>query len=161
MTHMDTPTMPESSSEEPPTASAWTELVLLQTVDQAGGMREVSVRIGHPASARILLTDGDSPTDISGPDYRDCLTQARRLLEAEGRLLCCQGARPDANASGMLSQFSNGREAYLLQEPKDENGHHRVVDIFAPAPAPAVTTLDDQRRRVLRQLGLDPGRYGG
>lgn len=32
-----------------------------------------------------------------------------------------------------------------------------MVDIFAPAGAAAVTTLDNQRREILRFLRLDPG----
>jgi hypothetical protein len=155
MVDVNTSSTPEASSAGPG-GPVWTEIVSLQTVDRQGGLREVSISIGQPADARILLTDSGSAIDITGADYRDCLTQARRLLEADGRLLCCQGARPDVHASGMLGQVTNGRRAYELTGPKDETGRPPVVDIFAPAPVGAVTTVEDQRQQILHRLGLNP-----
>ncbi|MFJ2191894.1 hypothetical protein ACIOJE_28825 [Kitasatospora sp. NPDC087861] len=89
----------------------WTEVVGLQTVDCDGLVQSVTIYVGQPSTALIAFLDGDSLTEISGTDYLDCLIQARRQLERDGRLLCCQGARPDVHPSGQLRQFTNGRQA--------------------------------------------------
>ncbi|MET9403708.1 hypothetical protein [Kitasatospora sp. NPDC002965] len=126
----------------------WAETVELRTVDAGGLLRPVTVHLGAPSVARIALLDGDSLTEFGGADYRDCLTRARRLLEREGRLLCCQGARPNVHPSGQLLQFCNGREAYALH-PEGRIGPPETVDVFAPAPPGDVVSLDDQRAAII------------
>ncbi|WP_331745069.1 hypothetical protein [Kitasatospora sp. NBC_01300] len=127
---------------------SWTEEMALQTVDSAGAIRHVTVYIGAPSAALITLIDADSCTEISGADYLDCLTQARRQLEQEGRRLCCQGARPNVHPSGQLRQFTNGREAYV--HPSDAaSGISETADIFAPALPEDVVRLDEQRAAIL------------
>nr|BEK64424.1 hypothetical protein KPHV_16510 [Kitasatospora purpeofusca] len=126
----------------------WAEEVGLQTIDVAGLVRHVSICLGDPSAARIELLDAGSRTEFSGTDYLDCLTQARRQLERDGRLLCCQGVRPDVHPSGQLRQFTNGREAYVHHlEPSSEA--LGAVDIFAPASPEDIVSLDEQRAAII------------
>ncbi|GAB3965468.1 hypothetical protein [Streptomyces sparsus] len=120
----------------------------LQTVDAGGGMQDVVIQIGSPSAALIELLDDHFRTVIRGTDYLDCLLQVRRQLEREGRLLCCQGARPHVHPSGQLRQFTNGREAYVLP-PDAQDAAPATVDIFAPALPGDVASLQDQRMAVL------------
>lgn len=126
----------------------WTEEIGLQTIDTAGLVRHVSIYLGDPSTALIALLDAGSRTEFSGADYLDCLTQARRQLERDGRLLCCQGARPNVHSSGQLRQFTNGRQAYVRHsEPSSEVPE--TVDIFAPASPEDIVNLDDQRAAII------------
>jgi hypothetical protein len=126
----------------------WTEEIDLQTIDAAGLVHHVTICLSDPSTALIALIDAHSRTEFSGTDYLDCLSQARRQLELDGRLLCCQGARLNVHPSGQLRQFTNGRQAYVRHwEPWSEGTE--TVDIFAPAPAGDVATLDDQRAAIV------------
>lgn len=137
-------TTDDSSVRQP----KWTEEISLQTVDAAGLVRNVTIYLGDPSTALIALLDAHSRTEFSGTDYLDCLTQARRQLERHGRLLCCQGARPNVHPSGQLRQFTNGRQAYVRHsEPRSEVSE--AVDIFAPASPGDVVNLDDQRAAIM------------
>lgn len=127
----------------------WTERVCLRTVDAEGGIRDVVIQLGEPCTAVVELLDDQSRTVFGGTDYRDCLTQVRRQLEHEGRLLCCQGARPNVHASGQLFQFSNGLEAYVFP-PDIRKQVSEVVDIFAAASPADVVSLADQRTAFMR-----------
>ncbi|MFJ7912694.1 hypothetical protein [Kitasatospora sp. NPDC096204] len=127
----------------------WTEEFGLQTVDSDGLVESVTIYVGQPSTALIALLDGESLTQINGTDYLDCLTQARRQLEQDGRLLCCQGARPDVHPSGQLRQFTNGRQAYV-RFPDARGEAPETVDIFAPASPEDAVTLDDQRAAIIR-----------
>jgi hypothetical protein len=128
--------------------SEWTEEIRLPTVDANGDTQEVTIRLGAPSVARAALLDQGSTTVVTGTDYLNCLAQLRAHLERQGRLLCCQGARPDVFPSGQLRQFGNGREAYVLR-PAGGRAAPEVVDIFAPASPGDVVTLDAQRTAVL------------
>ncbi|MFB8169596.1 hypothetical protein ACFC60_16785 [Kitasatospora purpeofusca] len=126
----------------------WSEEISLQTIDAAGLVRHVSIWLGDPSMALIELLDAGSRTEFSGTDYLDCLAQARRQLERDGRLLCCQGARPNVHPSGQLRQFSNGREAYV-HHSEPSSGALGTVDIFAPASPEDVVNLDEQRAAII------------
>jgi len=120
----------------------WSEEITLRAVEPNGVAHQVTVYLGQPSIAIIALLDSGSRTEISGLDYLDCLTQARMQLERQGRLLCCQGARPNVHPSGQLRQFTNGRRAYIRPTPQ-------TVDIFAPALPNEVVTLKDQREAIM------------
>ncbi|MEU1202691.1 hypothetical protein ABZ446_41650 [Streptomyces sp. NPDC005813] len=126
----------------------WTEEIPLRTVDAAGIVRHVTMCLSDASTALIALLDANSSVEFSGVDYLDCLTQARRHLEREGRLLCCQGARPNVHPSGQLRQFTNGRHAYDRHSEPGSEGFE-TVDIFAPASPADVVNLDDQRAAVM------------
>ncbi|MFF4838385.1 hypothetical protein [Streptomyces sp. NPDC001315] len=120
----------------------------LQTVDADGGIQEVIIQIGKPSTAMVELLDDQFRTAFRGTDYLDCLTQVRKQLEHKGRLLCCQGARPNVHPSGQLRQFTNGRQAYVLPSGTHDEAH-TTVDIFAPVLPGNVVSLDDQRISVI------------
>lgn len=157
MPRMTSRSMPEPHEASGMTTPEWTDDVVLSTLSGHGETRDVRIRIGQPARARILLIDAGVSTEIEDSDYRNCLNVVRTRLEGEDRLLCCQGSRLNVHASGMLLQFSNGREAYLL-EPRNGGEEYVVVDIFAPAPASQVTTMEKQRAWYFDFLGWSPAR---
>lgn len=118
-------------------------------MDADGRVRPVTILIGGDSSAtRIALLDAGSLTEFSGTDHLDCLVQVRRQLEREGRLLCCQGARPDVHPSGQLRQFTHGREAYV-RPPEGRGEIRETVDVFAPAAPAEVVSLEEQRAAIL------------
>lgn len=90
----------------------WTEEIDLQTADAAGLVRHVTICLSDPFTALIALLDAHSRMEFSGTDYLDCLSQVRQHLERDGRLLCCQGARPNVHPSGqqgrVLARHANG-----------------------------------------------------
>jgi hypothetical protein len=124
------------------------EELFLQTVTSDGVLRAVTIRLGEPAAAEVELVDGDSAVKVHGADYLDCLIAVRERLEAQGRLLSCQGARADVWPSGQLRQFNNGRLAYVLDRGR-RGAALEEVDIFAPAEPPNAVSLADQRDAVL------------
>ncbi|MDX8145653.1 hypothetical protein SK854_26320 [Lentzea sp. BCCO 10_0061] len=101
----------------------------------------------HPFTIEVL-EPGHLASTISGRDVRECFDALRRQLEDHGILLCCMGSRPDVWSSGMLHQFSDGREAYLHREGEKATNDD-VVDIFAPTDASEVVTLEEQRAAFL------------
>ncbi|MFD5435017.1 hypothetical protein ACFWJ4_23065 [Kitasatospora sp. NPDC127067] len=139
----------DRTSDSSISPASWIEEVRLRTVDPDGSLRPVVLRIGPSSSALIALLDDGVLTEISGTDYLDCLAQARRQLERDGRLLCCQGSRPDVHPSGQLRQFSNGRQAYV-RFPDLQGEAPEIVDIFAPAEPGDVVGLEDQRAAIVR-----------
>ncbi|MFG2905189.1 hypothetical protein ACGF13_09025 [Kitasatospora sp. NPDC048286] len=118
-------------------------------MDRDGVLRPIVIRLGPPDATIVALLDDGSPTEISGTDYLDCLTRIRRRLEQDGRLLCCQGARPGVHASGQLRQFTGGREAYV-HDPNARGEALATVDVFDPARPEEVVSLDEQRAAFFR-----------
>ncbi|MEV0192197.1 hypothetical protein AB0I39_27120 [Kitasatospora purpeofusca] len=149
MVDMDSRFEQDRSSDSDLPQPQWTEEIGLQTVDPDGRVQPVTIYVGQPSAAVVALLDGGSLTEISGTDYLDCLSQARRQLERDGRLLCCQGARPDVHPSGQLRQFTNGRQAYV-RFPDARGEVRATVDILDPASPEDVVSLDDQRAAVIR-----------
>ncbi|QEO95659.1 hypothetical protein [Xanthomonas oryzae] len=72
------------------------------------------------------------------------LSAYRRLLEQEGYLLLCNGARRDAYPSRMTLQMGGGRKIYLLHSGRQAN-REDLVDIFDAAPIEHVCGVDEQR----------------
>ena len=131
----------------------------LATVDGNGNGNEnagnVTLRVGEPADAVVVLVDGGDEVEVRGLDYWECLTEVRELLEERGRLLCCQGARGDVWLSGQLRQFSNGSRAYVLDPAARGSGDRwEVVDVFAPASGDVVVGMAEQRERARAFFGL-------
>lgn len=132
--------------------SRMSEVVNLTAVDSAGVLWPVELHLGEPSVARVELV-GHGTFGSDDDDYLSCLIAIREHLEEQGRLLCCQGARPNVWPSGMLRQFDNGRQAYIL-DPDRRGAEFEVVDIFAPAPAEMVVSLLEQRKAVFAFNGL-------
>ncbi|NWB32096.1 hypothetical protein [Pseudomonas gingeri] len=72
------------------------------------------------------------------------LSAYRRLLEQEGYLLLCNGARKDAYPSRMALQMGGGRKIYLLHSGKQAK-REDLVDIFDAATIEQVCSVDEQR----------------
>ncbi|MCD4501286.1 hypothetical protein [Chromobacterium vaccinii] len=72
------------------------------------------------------------------------LSSFRRLLEQEGYLLLCNGARKDAYPSRMTLQMGGGRKVYLLRSGKQAK-REDMVDIFDAATIEQVCGVDEQR----------------
>ncbi|MFD5319545.1 hypothetical protein [Streptomyces sp. NPDC127098] len=89
----------------------------------------------------------------AGSNLFVCLTKLRKDLDAEGLLLCCQGARADVTLSGMEAQMTGGRFVYTFT-PGARRVNQETVDIFAPAPAGIVVGPAEQRAAILAFHGL-------
>jgi hypothetical protein len=67
-------------------------------------------------SPATITADGPGWTDrIKGIDFYRCMMNLRERMEADGYLLCVEGARPDVTPSGGLRQMTDGRMAYRLR----------------------------------------------
>jgi hypothetical protein len=115
----------------------------------------VRVEVVGNRPAALEVTWAGKTHRIEKPDYFGCLVELRELLEAEGRLLCCQGARGDAGPSGSLRQMSDGRQVYVYPEQRRRVSAADVVDAFAPADCSLVVTVEEQNRRHFARLGIE------
>jgi hypothetical protein len=130
------------------------ESFTLEASNGRGVVRSVEIELrAPPAVAMVMVVDGGPGLEFPGEDLFVCLMNARLSLEEEGLLLCCQGARPDVFASGLLQQQTGGRYAYVLTEEADAAGRP-TVDIFAPANLADVATVAGQRAAVMSFFGL-------
>jgi len=115
------------------------------TVAGAFGTRAATVNYGpHGDQCHLELTldDGRAFT-ASGGDYFACLVSIRRELEAEGIVVCCQGARKDVWPSGMARDMAVGLQAYVLTIGRAPL-RHEVVAIFDPADPRLIGTVAEQ-----------------
>ncbi|MCO1582608.1 hypothetical protein M8C13_43380 [Crossiella sp. SN42] len=130
------------------------ERIELVAVDESGDISPLSIWLPDSGTERILveLPDGER-AEFRGADLLECLMDLREHLESTGKLLACQGARVNVFPSGLLKQWSGGREAYVLQEDQPD-AEKEVVDVFAPADPGDVGTLAEQYDFVKRFHGL-------
>lgn len=138
-----------------PAVGSWKagELLKLDIVDGFGRATKSDVAIYGTAGARVIVTSGNRVWEAEGEDLLVCLVGIRRQLEVDGLKLCCQGARRDVWPSGQLRQFTNGRFGYVLASaPVGEM--LETVDLFAPADASEIGTVEEQREAVFRFHGL-------
>ncbi|MGK5640748.1 hypothetical protein ACSNOK_20890 [Streptomyces sp. URMC 126] len=89
-----------------------------------------------------------------------CLIKARQDWESEGLLACCQGARRNITTSGLESQMTGGRFAYVF-DPVSDTVDPEPVDIFDAVSPEQAATVADQRAAVFRFFRLvDPENRG-
>jgi len=125
-------------------------------------VREVEVGGRHVAVGRLHIGDsppwglrlvvGEEDYSVVGEDLFESLVSLRRLLEADDRVLCVEGARGDVFPSGMARQMSGGRQACRIvqgRRPERED----LVDIFDQTCRDEVVTVDDQVVLVRRLRG--------
>jgi hypothetical protein len=99
---------------------------------------------GSPAQCRIEFRSStrDAVT-FSHDDFFECLVDLRRMVEKEGGLVLCQGARKDVFPSPQM-RASASMSAYCLELTKPASNQARVR-IFDPVPADEVASIEEQR----------------
>jgi hypothetical protein len=131
------------------------ESVTLSTLGIAGEQAQVSLEISDNQPVGIKMSDDELGTvEFNGVDLFDCLINVRKLLELNGRLLCCQGASSSVIPSGMTRQMTNGRLAYRLRSDGAALSDDDLVDIFAPAECSEVVDVAEQRRTVISSYAV-------
>jgi hypothetical protein len=104
---------------------------------------ELTIEEAPPWRLVAAFSDGET-IEEQGVDLFECLRAIRRAVEAEGALLCCEGARRDVFPSGMSGQMSGGRKAYRHPSRRE------IVDIFDPTNCAYVCTVDEQTDSIRR-----------
>lgn len=119
-------------------------------VEVAGGGGAWGVlRVGAAPHWRLQFGVGGRSYVSEGVDSFESLVSLRRQLEADGLLLCVNGARSDVFPSGMSRQMGGGRKAYVLVPGRTPTTDD-LVDILDPAPSGAVVTVSEQYDSVRR-----------
>jgi hypothetical protein len=98
---------------------------------------------GSPSSCRIeFRSPTRSAITFRNADFFACLIDLRRMVEKEGGLVLCQGARKDVFPSPKM-RSSGSMAAYSLEltKPASERGRVRIFD---PATADEVASVDEQ-----------------
>lgn len=132
------------------------DVVQAVAVSEDGTKVALEIEVSRTPPSVIRVRRGQGPVaEHTGDDLFHCLHGLRQALEADGLLLCCQGARPDVFPSGMDRQMGEARHAHVLGL---EAGQEESVDIFAPADVGLVGTIEEQRIFVRRAFGLDKKR---
>lgn len=119
---------------------------------------EATIVTEPPYRLRLAFPDGRI-VESEGEDLFHALELVRLELEADGLLVCCQGARPDVYPSGMARQMSGGLRAYR-HLPDRRPTRDDIVNVFDPADCHEVVTVDAQlvSMQRLRRSQLDAGR---
>jgi hypothetical protein len=106
---------------------------------------EVTASIEWDNCSICVHVDGwDRVFEGRGRDLFDAQQHARIQLEEHGALLLCQGSRPNVWPSGMLRSAGSGRKAYVMALERTTE-MPPLVDIFDPAAAEEVATVEEQR----------------
>lgn len=87
--------------------------------------------------------DGKNVEKFSGFHMYDSFRKFNKWLQGEGWLPLCNGARIDAQLSGLLAEASDGLSVYLLDEPK-KDGFPVIGHIFDDAPVDKIGTIKQQ-----------------
>lgn len=96
----------------------------------------------RPPTLEVLEAPVGAGSYTNG-DLWNSLLDFRRAIEPSGWRILCNGARSDVWGSGMIADWSNGLAAYVLA-PKRPEEAYQTVNIFDPAPAGVVCTVEEQ-----------------
>ncbi|MEU7045441.1 hypothetical protein AB0A77_30900 [Streptomyces varsoviensis] len=130
------------------------ERIVLDAVKSGGGVEKVTLEpASRPPYELDVTRAGRGRRSFAADNLFACLLGARRELEGDGLLLCCQGARLDVTNSGMQAQMTGGRFVYTF-DPSSRVVNDETVDIFAPADADQVATVEDQRKAIYAFFGI-------
>ncbi len=91
----------------------------------------------------LLIDSPVGPVSVVARDLFVALQEIRRTLEPSGWRVAVQGSRRNAWASGMLRDMIGARRIYLCVLG-EEVVPREAVDIFAPAEAVDLGTVDEQ-----------------
>lgn len=97
----------------------------------------------------LTLELGERRYAVCGADLFDSLTSLRGALEADGLLICVEGACADVYPSGMSRQMAGGRRAYRHVSGRRPD-RTDLVDIFDSACCHAVVSVEEQLASVRR-----------
>jgi hypothetical protein len=90
--------------------------------------------LSNPHGWRLeLCAPDDRVWCAEAADVFQCLLEIRCKTQSEDIMICCNGARTNAWASGMLRQMSGGNSVYLLSHDRDTSLADRVLTLD-PAP---------------------------
>lgn len=83
------------------------------------------------------------------------LLEIREILEDEGLIPLCNGARRDVWLSGAQAQMGGGRVAYLYNRSTTEDEESSPIDILGPTGIQLVGTIDEQKATFYNQNDFD------
>ena len=109
-------------------------------VEAGGRIEACEVEVDDETSTIVFTGAGRVRETFRGDDLFEALKALRAAL-APARVLCA-GARLDVWPSAM-ARAGGGRKAYVTRMGA-QTCLSDLVDIFAPAPADTIATLDDQ-----------------
>jgi hypothetical protein len=136
--------------------------IVLPSLDAQGGRATCDLEAmrsrNHQDYALAVASTPIGEGTFHGPDLFTCLFRLRRFLVERGWRILCQGARPDAWASGMARDMGAGLKVYIMT-PDDPNGWNHLVRTFDEATEAEVGTLEEQR--ACPRIEHDARYYGG
>jgi hypothetical protein len=123
--------------------AAGTESMPIKVIDN-GRHENWEVRrssLSSPHGWRLeLCAPDDRVWCAEAADVFQCLLELRCRVQSEDITICCNGARTNAWASGMLRQMSGGNRVYLLSHDRDTGLADRVRTLdLAPCEDIAAT----------------------
>ncbi len=111
----------------------------------------VTTRAGQGYRLTLTSPHGDEWSAEAG-DAFECLMSLRELVEPEGILLCCNGARRDAWSSGMQRDMGSGFSTYLLSGVA-KGQRPPTANTLDSAPPDLIASVADQRAWYSSWLG--------
>ncbi|WP_327001958.1 nitronate monooxygenase [Dactylosporangium sp. NBC_01737] len=112
-------------------------------VRTADGTHEWALRRTDADDLLLRAPDGRQWA-AAGEDLHESLLALRRALEADGILLCCNGARRNVHGLGMSRSMSGGEVAYALRRWRRSDVRD-LVEVLDPADCKDVVTIDEQQ----------------
>ena len=112
-------------------------------VRTADGTHEWALRRTDADDLLLRAPDGRQWA-AAGEDLHESLLALRRGLEADGILLCCNGARRNVHGSGMSRSMSGGEVAYALRRWRRSDVRD-LVEVLDPAHCKDVVTIEEQQ----------------
>jgi hypothetical protein len=98
----------------------------------------------------LALKGGERRWSAEGPDLFEALRTLRAKLDEEEILLGCNGARPNAWASGMQRDMGEGKTVYLCE--LELHGRPPEARALDAAPLDEVATVSEQNAFHARWL---------
>ena len=137
------------------------ETATLAAEDGSGRREYVDISVTGEHPYELTLHRSKVPAEqFQGDNLFACLLLLRKRLEADGLLLCCQGARLDVTNSGMQKQMTGGKYVYTFN-PETRTVNQDTVYILDPAPYGKVSTVAEQRAAIFALFGLEDRKGDG
>lgn len=119
--------------------------VRLQATSGEGGQHTCVVRFSsEPPWTVEVVVDDRSRARGEGTDLFEALKSARRHLDEEGLLLCCNGARANAHPSPSAAE-AGAEVIHLVPRLRPATGRD-IVPLLAPAESEAVVPVEAQEQ---------------